>query len=279
MPKDSWVPLPEEAHLFNDIYMDESSTKLRYVGLGGIICPLSFGAKFAAAIIEARGSDLPAQSADGTLREIKWNKVSDSKLEAYMRVVDTFFKFTNKIPLSVGRLDFHSAIIDTSIKGGELTDTGINKETRTLNLKFARVYPQALFHVYLDARGPLPQSLRAEQNHLNNTAHLKRPNKNWPFRDMQFLTSHESQGIQVADILLGALTYRLNGHYDLDEASPAKIELSNYVLKRAHVSDPFRDTKHLARYTIWHRDKPWLKPMLKGPRTPTPFRAPPAKRR
>src|SRR6266404_7274924 len=156
---------------------------------------------------------------------------------------------------------------DTSIKGGELTDTGINKETRTLNLKFARVYPQALFHVYLDARGPLPQSLRAEQNHLNNTAHLKRPNKNWPFRDMQFLTSHESQGIQVADILLGALTYRLNGHYDLDEASPAKIELSNYVLKRAHVSDPFRDTKHLARYTIWHRDKPWLKPMLKGPRT------------
>src|SRR5258708_12881806 len=98
MPKDSWVPLPEEAHLFNDIYMDESSTKLRYVGLGGIICPLSFGAKFAAAIIEARGSDLPAQSADGTLREIKWNKVSDTKLEPYMRAAAPFFNFPIKIP-------------------------------------------------------------------------------------------------------------------------------------------------------------------------------------
>jgi len=279
MPKDSWVPLPEEAHLFNDIYIDESSTKLRYLGIGGIICPRDFVDEFAAEIVKARGSDLPVQSTDGTLREIKWTKVSDSKLEAYKRVVDTFFRFTNKIPLSIGRLDFHCAVVDTSIKGGELTDTGFNKEIRTLNLKFARLYPKALFHVYLDARGPLPQSLRAEQSHLNHTAHLKRPNKNWPFRDMQFLTSHESQGIQVADILLGALTYRLNGHYDLDEASPAKIELSNYVLKLARVSDPFRDTKHLARYTIWHRDKPWLKPMLKAPRSPTPFRVPPAKGR
>jgi hypothetical protein len=276
MPKRPWEPLPEEAALFNDVYIDESSTKLRYLAIGGIICPRSFAAEFAADIIKARGSDLPAQSSDGTLRELKWIKVSDKKLDAYKRVVLAFFQFANKIPLSVGCLDFHSAIVDTSMKGGNLTEIGFNKEIRTLSLKFARLYPKALFHVYLDERCT-SHLLRAEQYHLNNTAHLTRPNKNWPFRRMQFRKSHEVQGIQVADILLGALAFRLNGHYDRPEASRAKIELANYVLKIARVSDPFRDTKHYARYTIWHRDKPWLKPMLKASRSPTPFRVPPAR--
>ncbi len=85
MPKDTWVPLPEEEALFNEIYIDESSTKLRYLGIGGIVCPRSFAKEFVADIIKARGSDLPVQSPDGALREIKWTKVSDSKVHRCVR--------------------------------------------------------------------------------------------------------------------------------------------------------------------------------------------------
>ena len=270
-------PLPHEAGLFNELYIDETSqTKHRYLVIGGIVCPLDFAADIAASIIEARGHDLSHVSREGEPREIKWVKVSNSKLEAYKRVVLAFFQFANRIPLTAGRLDFHSAVVDLTVKGGDLTEIGFNKEIRTLCLKFARLYPQALFHVYLDER-TTRQSLSVEQYHLNNTAHLSRPTKNWPFRRMKFRESHRVQALQVADVLLGALAFRLNGHYERPDASPAKIELSNYVLKLARIADPFRDTKHLARYTIWHREKPWLKPKLKAPQTPVPFRMPPAR--
>jgi hypothetical protein len=272
----AWKPLPQEAPFFNNIYIDETSTNHRHLVIGGIICPIRFANEFEEDIIKARGDDLPARSRDGSLREIKWTKVSDKKVDAYKRVVLTFFQFANKIPLSDGRLDFHSAVVDTSIKDRGLTEIGFNKEIRTLCLKYARLYRTALFHVYLDQR-TTSHKLWHERNHLNNAAHLSRPNKNWPFRRVQFRISHEVQALQVTDILLGALAFRLNGHYDLPEASAAKIELSNYVMKLARISDPFRDTKHLARYTIWHREKPWLKPMLKASRSPTPFRVPPAR--
>jgi hypothetical protein len=276
MPRKPWVPLPSEAHRFNEVYLDETSTKHRYLVIGGIICPVSFVDQFAADIVTARGIDLPIVTKDGAPSEIKWNKVSNAKLDAYKRVVLTFFQFANKIPLAVGRLDFHSAVVDTTIKGGELNEIGFNKEVRTLASKFTRVYPQALLHIYLDER-TTRHKLWKEQQHLNHSIHLHRPKKDWPIRRLMFQRSHEVQGIQVADILLGALAYRLNGHYDLPDASPAKIELSNYVMKLARVVDPFRDTKHLARYTIWHRDKPHLKPMLKASRSPTPLRVPPAR--
>lgn len=265
----TWTPLPHEARFFNEIYIDETSTKHRHLVIGGIICPMSYASEFSEAIIEARGKDLPVVKADGTFSEMKWTKVSDAKLEAYKRVVHTFFRFDSRFPLTVGRVDFHSAVVDTSIKGTKFTEIGFNKEIRTLSKKFARLYKDALFHIYLDER-TTTHKLWKELNHLNNSVHLSRVNKNWPFRRMAFRQSHEVQALQVSDILLGALAFRLNGHYDKPEASRSKKALSDYVLKLARVSDPFRDTKHLTKYSIWHRDKPWLKPMLKATRSPTP---------
>src|SRR5947207_1196819 len=100
MPRKPWVPLPHEAHRFNEVYLDETSTKHRYLVIGGILCPLSFASQFTADIVAARGSDLPIVTKDGSPSEIKWVKVSSAKLEAYKRVVLAFFQFANKIPLA-----------------------------------------------------------------------------------------------------------------------------------------------------------------------------------
>jgi uncharacterized protein DUF3800 len=258
----AWQPLPHEAELFSNVYIDETSQNdHHYLAIGGIIIPRKYAAAFEAAIINARGMDLPITGPDSAKREIKWEKVSRSKLPAYKRVVDTFFRFANTMPISTGHLDFHSTVVDMTLKGSKLTEIGFNKEINQLCRKFAREYPKALFHVYLDQR-TTSQPLNEVQLILNRVMHKTRAKEDWPFRRIRFEKSHDIQALQVTDILLGALAYKLNGHYDAANASPARKELCDHVFKLARIADVFRDTKFRARYTIWHRDKPELKPKL-----------------
>jgi hypothetical protein len=262
--------LPHEAELFSNVYIDESSQNdHRYLAIGGIIIPRKYADGFDAAIVNARGSDLPIVDTDGTKHEIKWAKVSKLKLPAHKRVVETFFRFANTMPIATGHLDFHSTIVDMTLRGNKLTEIGFNKEINQLCRKFAREYPKALFHVYLDER-TTTQPLHEVQLILNRIAHKTRPTEDWPFRRMRFEKSHDIQALQVADILLGALAYKLNDHYNAANASPARKELCDHVFKLARIADVFRDTKFLARYTIWHRDKPDLKPKLSIFRTKLP---------
>ena len=51
----AWEPLPHEADLFCNVYIDESSqTKHRYLVLGGLVVPLSHADAFEADIAAAR---------------------------------------------------------------------------------------------------------------------------------------------------------------------------------------------------------------------------------
>lgn len=75
---------PDPRQLF-DIYIDESSqTRHRYLVLGGIIVPTASVEAVNAEIIKCRLPELP-------YGEMKWTKVSRSKLGAYQRVVNAFF--------------------------------------------------------------------------------------------------------------------------------------------------------------------------------------------
>src|SRR5260370_28501529 len=95
MSKRPWDPLPEEADLFCNVYVDESSwTKFRYFVLGGLVVPLSHAALFEADIVAAREKAIvPACRADGTPRVMKWEKVYSSNFDAYRAVIDTAFHF------------------------------------------------------------------------------------------------------------------------------------------------------------------------------------------
>jgi hypothetical protein len=69
MPRDSWVPRPEEADRFYQVYIDESSqTKHQYMVLGGLCVPLSHSAMFEADIIDHRDRTTPILKSDGTPR-------------------------------------------------------------------------------------------------------------------------------------------------------------------------------------------------------------------
>ncbi len=195
-------------------------------------------------LMKARLPDLPA-------KEAKWQKVSRTKLAAYKRVVDVFFDNPNLV-------HFHSLFVDTSkqdhrkFNAGD-KETGFNKEVYLLGMKVAtRLYTDKIFHLYPDYRNCVqqPDELRLI---LNRGCQKCGDKRDWPFRRSQFRDSSVTLPLQLTDILTGSIAYQLNGHSTADGASPAKVELANYIMQRAEVADAFKGTPIAARFTIWPR--------------------------
>jgi hypothetical protein len=59
--------------------------------------------------------------------------------------------------------------------------------------------------------------------------------------------------LQLADIIMGAIAFKLNGHDKKPNASKAKCELASYILESAKIKDVFKSTAVAADFTIWHR--------------------------
>lgn len=235
------APLP-----ISDIYIDESSqTAHRYLVLGGIIAKKEIVDDFAEAVDRARVPELPRG-------EMKWGKASRSKLPAYQRVIDLFFQ-----PQLRG-VHFHSLVVDTSRQNHARynqgsRDIGFNKEIYQLAIKFGRLYPRELFHLYLDKRTTtqLPDELRLILNRGIRANHGD--TRDWPYRRTQFRDSKDCKILQLVDILIGAVAWTLNGHHLAADASPAKTALATYILGRAGIGNAARDTGMRGKFTIWHR--------------------------
>src|SRR5215469_15112199 len=245
---------PPDPALLCEVYIDESSqNNHRYLVLGGVAVRAPAVAALTGTIWKARLPQLPAG-------ELKWSKVSRSKLAAYMRVVDAFF--------DEGAAQFHSLFVDTTKLDHALynqgsRDIGFNKEIYQLAIKCGRLYKPLLFHIYPDKRTTPndPNQLRD----ILNRGIKKHDNdqRDWPYRRVQFRDSRTTPLLQVADIFAGAIAYRLNGHHTITGASPAKIELSRYILARAGITNVARSTLFGGKFTIWERR---LKTASRSPR-------------
>jgi hypothetical protein len=237
---------PDDAEISN-IYIDETSqTKHRYLVLGGMIMPKVGCGEFEEAFRHARLPELPHG-------EMKWTKVSRSKLPAYQRVVDLFF---DRASVET-HPHFHSLVVDT-LKIDDATynegdrEAGFNKEVYQLLLKIRRLYREPLFHVYPDYRST-PSSTEELRLIVNRGSAKKGDLRDWPFRRIHFRDSKDEAFLQIVDILIGALAFPLNGHDKAINASQAKCALSDHVIRRAPILDVFRDTTVRGWFTIWHR--------------------------
>lgn len=229
-----------------DIYIDESSqTKNRYLVIGGVILPTANVASADICLNNARLPELPHG-------EMKWGKVSRSKLAAYQRYVDCFFDSKE-----LEHAKFHSLVIDTSrldharFNQGS-REIGFNKELYNLATKCARLQRSNYFHLYPDYRdtNQKPEDLR---NILNHGRHKSNDGREWPFRRCQFRDSAKTPLLQLVDLLLGALAFGKNKHYEAASASKHKIDLARHVMRRAGIRDLDQDTTMDGKYTVWHR--------------------------
>jgi hypothetical protein len=93
-----WEPLPHEAELFSEIYIDESSqNNHHYLVVGGIIVSMRRAAWLEREIKSARGKALPVIDDSGKPHIIKWEKVKNHNYRAYMAVVDHFTTLGGKL--------------------------------------------------------------------------------------------------------------------------------------------------------------------------------------
>ena len=256
-----WTPLPDEADLFCNVYIDESSqTKHRYLVIGGLVVPLSHADAFEASIIAAREPDIPVAKPDGTPRVMKWQKVNEYNLATYRRVVDAFFAFPRdaKLP-SYQHVDVNCVVVDTweknlRVSGEGDVEIGFNKEVYFLCVPIiGKRFKRELFHLYPDRR-ETNHPLKEAQNIMNLGARKYGDKREWPYRRLQFRDPETCQALQVVDIMIGALAYRLNGHYDKPDANAGKKSLADYIFRRAEIADPFKSPPYyLRRLAFVHR--------------------------
>ena len=255
---------PWERPTTYNVYIDESSqTKLHYLVLGGLVVPKPFAANFETAIVEARGPRYPAVGADGRQHAMKWERAkSRNDLVAYKRVIDTFWQYPTKSRMPVGMdLNIHCVAVDMTKRDNRKysfgnADIGFSKDLNCLAVSIiGRQYRLAKFHLYPDRR-TTNQSLMTGLNIMNNTcAQYEDENRFSPFEKMDWAECEDLQALQIVDIVIGALAYKLNGHYDKPEANKTKKALCEHILARAKICDVAKNTSFMQRrITLFHRN-------------------------
>jgi len=247
IPDDDWAPLEHERDKFFSVYIDETSqTKHRYLMIGGLVVPLSHAAQLEADIIEARRDTVvPATRPDGTPRGMKWEKLNEYNSHVYKTVVDTVFNFRRvyKLPLNKD-VAVHCVGVDTSVRSPRETGAGdigvgFDKEFHFLcTVILARRYQQALFLLYPDRRHPTTP-LRKAREIMNLAAAKYGDKREFPFRRLAFADPERCQALQVVDIIIGGVAYKLNGHYKKPEANLAKREFCDYLHELFKIKELF----------------------------------------
>lgn len=146
MPRKPWIPREDEAQLFNEVYMDETSQNgHRFFVLGGIMIPLVYSDLFESTIIEARSSRLKRVRSNGLITEIGWKYVGNGDYDEYKDIVDAYFGFSGKMSGAFNDSKFHCHVLDTQVRGrrysrGLIGEDNFNREIFFLSGRIAREY-------------------------------------------------------------------------------------------------------------------------------------------
>lgn len=129
--------------------------------------------------------------------EIKWSKLSESNFKFYSDILDYFF---------ASDLNFRAVIVEKS-------QIDNKKMEFTYNDFYYRMYYQLLHHkinmeytynIYLDIKDTCSYKKNIKLREILNV-------KYGNIRNLQFIRSHESVLMQLADVLMGAINYNLRG--------------------------------------------------------------------
>jgi hypothetical protein len=167
--------------------------------------------------------------------ELKWTSVSGGGYPYYADLIDYFFSTD---------LNFRSVIvnkkhIDESRKGF------------TYNHFYFRMYYQLLHHkinldytynIYLDIKDTVSHKKLAKLNKILRY--------NASIRNFQFIRSHESSLMQLTDLLMGAINYRLRGKNKVQ----AKNKLIQKIETHCKISLSQSTPKNEDKFNLFHID-------------------------
>ncbi len=156
--------------------------------------------------------------------EMKWKKISNNKIQFYKELINYFFD--NDL------LSFRAVLVDKEKlnhqKFGQTHDTFYYKVYYQLLSRV--IVPNHENYIYLDIKDT--KSAKKEKKLKEclandiydfNLEHIK---------NVQAINSKESELLQLADILIGAIAYN-NRYVSLENRSKAKIEIINLIKQRS----------------------------------------------
>lgn len=186
----------ESCHLFAH---DKNDHGRRVMVLGAVWCPTDKVRESNRRLREIkRRHELPASF------EAKWTKVSPAKVGLYLDLVDYFFDDTD--------LHFRGIVIpDKSLLDHEAW--GQDHDTWYYKMLFLLleqiIHPGGEYHIYLDIKDTKSEAKRAGlERFLRNKKHDLQGEI---VHKVQQIRSHESELMQVCDLLIGAIGYLNRG--------------------------------------------------------------------
>lgn len=162
--------------------------------------------------------------------EIKWRKISPSKQDFYIDLVDLFMSFGLD-------LRFRCIAVDRD-------DVNMNLHNGDAELGFYKFYYQVLHHWILDNNKYRVFCDLKRNRDRDRLATLKRVlghgNHTSIIRDVQSLPSSEVVFLQLCDVLLGAASSRMNDRQNMGAAKAAVVEHLERRLNRARLGPTSR---------------------------------------
>jgi hypothetical protein len=150
--------------------------------------------------------------------EIKWNKLSISRLDMYMELIDFFFnhpiyfrcilvKYKEKLDHSAFNKGDHDSFYY------KLVYFLLNTATNPSN--------GVEYRVYMDIKDTRGRERLVQINKIfANKYHGKSP-----FIHFQHIRSDENEFLQLTDLLIGAITYKSRKEHEKDDSSKVKNEI------------------------------------------------------
>lgn len=222
------LPLPNDGLISSGVDGDA-----QVMAIGGIWCP----AARVRPLVEGLRA-LKVRHGLERLFELKWQKVSPAQSALYLEWLDYFFDCDDLhfrgavVPDKAAFFQYHQR----ASLGGDHNDAYYRLYFDTLKVIFD---PCARYNIYLDAKDTRGRSKLAGLRHklLDNPFYEVPPDL---IDKLQEIRSHESDLLQLADLLLGALTYANRGLENRPDANAGKTaflarlrERSGYGLKRS----------------------------------------------
>lgn len=164
--------------------------------------------------------------------EIKWSKVSKSKLRFYLDLVDYFFA----TDLNFRTVGVKKAKINNGAYNQTYDDFYYKMYYYLLNHNLNSLYK---YNVYLDIKDTLSAYKVNKLKEVLNT-------KYGIFRNVQNIRSHESIIMQLADFLMGAIAYLKN---DEKKQNKAKVQIIQKI--RQHCDHSLEQTNYSNKLNLF----------------------------
>ena len=226
-----------------NIYCDESchleNDHKPIMAIGAILCPLNNTKEISKQI-----RDIKIKCGLSKNFEIKWTKVSPAKIDFYLELVDYFFNQPD--------LHFRTILIEKSrLDHQKFDQTHDDWYYKMVFLLLEQIInPDFQYRIYIDIKDTRSEIKRSKLEKILRNA--KCDPSGGIIERVQQIRSHESEIMQLVDLLMGAVRYFHELKITEKSANKTKNEIINHIINRSKKSLFENTWPNEPKFNIFH---------------------------